>query len=347
MISQALREAPERERSERRAYLLNLRGIVYYQQQKEPKALADLQAASAEAPQWHIPWYNLGLCHKHARRWVEADAAMEKAQQRCPSRAADQGLLRAVLWNRGIAQTALGRFAEVRRTWRLCGLSIPEGSATSDASPPELDMGLAQLSLPTQGPYAAERVWVQRLDPVRARLLSVVRYGAPCQFGDIVLCDGGDGHTGFCDGLTTPEAQGFGKDGVMLYLGTLDAAGYTLHVVQGDATTAAQATALTERLREVDLHIEVWSMTMRLPDDNPAQRGDGGAVPLCAGLVLPRGDQADPVYGSQLVAERAAGEVADAARELGLSIYAPSLLLQAGDELGAARHRKALRGRAT
>ena len=64
---------------------------------------------------------------------------------------------------------------------------------------PELNLGLAQLSLPTKGAYAAERVWVQRIDPARARILSVVRYGAPCQFGDVVLCDEGPGQTGFCD----------------------------------------------------------------------------------------------------------------------------------------------------
>src|SRR4051812_30116626 len=59
MVSRALRDIGDRSASERRSYLLNLRGIVYAQQGREPEALQDLLAAAGEAPTWHVPLYNL------------------------------------------------------------------------------------------------------------------------------------------------------------------------------------------------------------------------------------------------------------------------------------------------
>lgn len=338
------KEPPPQSR-EQRAYLLNLRGVIYAQKGQEELALVDLAAAHQELPHWPVPLYNLGLCHKNAQRWEQAAEVLGQALQGVRKQAGrfssssvlagGSGLSRAVLWNLGIAQTAQGRWTEARETWQACGVSLPRSGS--------VDLGLAQLSLPTQGPYSIERVWVQRLDPARARILSVVRYGAPCQFGDVVLCDSGEGHTGYLDGLTVPSEGPKGREppgGGMVFLDVLEAAGYMLHVVQGDPATPAQATALTERLRELDLHIEVWSLTMRLPDDTRNPMVDGATMPLCAGLVVAY-DWQDP----RRVAERALRDLADAGRELGLQLFAPSLMESAGDEVGAARHRKALRQR--
>lgn len=326
----------------RRAYLLNLRGIVQAQQRDDDAAMADLLDATLEAPTWFVPWYNLGLFHKGARRWQQAHDALQRALSCCRGRNQDPS--RPLLWNLGIAQTALSHFSEARATWKLCGLPIQPGPAQS---PPDMDLGLAQLSLPTKGTYAAERVWVQRLDPTRARILSVVRYGAPCQFGDVVLCDSGEGHTGYWDGLAMGSEPGDAAGtlrsrepgtGGMVFLDVLETAGYVLHVVRGAPAAPAQATALTERLREADLHIEVWSLTMRLPDETRSNQAEGGATPLCAGLVIPYNWQ-DP----RRSAERAAQELHAVAQELSLPLYAPTLLEAAGDEIGAARHRKGLR----
>jgi hypothetical protein len=331
MVSRALRDLPER--SERRAYLINLRGIVYAQQHREAEAIADFATAAAEAPSWHVPLYNLGLCHKQAHRFKEAREVFLRAIA-CVRGRPGKEPSRPALWNLAIAQTALSAWDEARASWRALGMALPAGSG-----PPELDLGLAQLSLPTKGPYAAERVWVQRLCPARARILSVVRYGAPCQFGDVVLCDEGVGHTGYYDGVVAHDGdpgRAGQRDASMIFLGTLEDAGYALHVVQGGPATPAQATALTERFREADLHIEVWSLTMRLPDVT-VQPSENGALPLCAGLVIP-GAGPEP----QASAERAVAELTAAARELGLPMYAPTLMRAAGDEVGAARHKKAL-----
>ncbi|MFO0655288.1 MAG: hypothetical protein U0787_09425 [Polyangia bacterium] len=359
------KEASESER-EQRAYLLNLRGVIYAQRNQEQTALADLTAANQQSPQWAVPLYNLGLCHKKARRWAEmtdvlsqALAGLRRQAGRLTSTSAlAQGshLSRSVLWNLGLSQTALGKLDEARSCWQACGLLSGRPGGASD-------LGLAQLSLPTTGPYSVERVWVQRVDPVRARILSVVRYGAACQFGDVVLCDT-QGQGNFYDGLTgsdgdetLPEESANG----LLFIDPIESAGYALHVVQGPSATPSQAMSLTERLREHGLHIEVWSLTMRLPGSSSPPEGEDRSVPLCAGLVIPAGPMKEAVplgpirlsdgeipsallpNDAQRTAEKAVAVLNNAARDLGLSLYAPSLMDAAGDELGAARHRRALR----
>jgi hypothetical protein len=356
------KEPPPQSR-EQRAYLLNLRGVIYAQKGQEDSALADLEAAHREMPHWSVPLYNLGLCHKQAHRWPLASDVLSRALQ-CIRRQAGRftsnsvlaggsGLSRAVLWNLGIAQTAQGSAAEAKDTWQACGVTLPRGGSG--------DLGLAQLSLPTQGPYSIERVWVQRLDPVRARILSVVRYGAPCQFGDVVLCDSPSQQSNFCDGLINNDNEDTDSEentSGLIFLQSLDSAGYVLHVVHGGPATPGQAMTLTERMREAGLHIEVWSLTMRLPgsappaaDAAPEERG----APLCAGLVLPTGagggattrwpDTEGALHNldAQVIAEKAVTTMSATSRELSLALYSPTLMTAAGDELGAARHRKALR----
>lgn len=363
------RQDPAKQDREQRAYLLNLRGVIYAQRGQEQTALCDLQAASELSPSWPVPLYNLGLCHKQARRWSDAALVLQQALS-CVRRQAGRflgsgslgsgsGLSRSVLWNLGLSQTALGHIDEARATWQACGIAPPRGTAHAD-------LGLAQLSLPTQGPYSVERVWVQRLDPARARILSVVRYGAPCQFGDIVLCDSGSGQSTFSDGLVTGDSEDEAHEDTssgLQFLDLIESASYALHVVQGGLATPTQAMALTERLRESGLHIEVWSLTMRLPGSAPPPENtdDRAGTPLCAGLVLPAGPlrEAAPLgpvrigegeipsallpNDARRTAEKAVAVMSGASRELGLSLYAPTLMTAAGDELGAARHRKALK----
>jgi hypothetical protein len=356
------KEPPPQSR-EQRAYLLNLRGVIYAQKGQEEAGLADLEAAQKELPQWPVPLYNLGLCHKQARRWAksaevlgQALAALRKQTGRFASSSmlsGGAGLSRAITWNLGIALTAQGRWSEARETWQACGISLPRSGSS--------DLGLAQLSLPTQGPYSIERVWVQRLDPARARILSVVRYGAPCQFGDIVLCDSAAQQSNFCDGLLTSDSEDSESEenpSGLIFLDALESAGYMLHVVQGGPATPGQAMALTERMREAGLHIEVWSLTMRLPGSGtpaPETPTEERGAPLCAGLVLPTGPTSSPAsrwpdgegglqnLDAQHIAERAVATINTTSRELSLPLYAPTLMAAAGDELGAARHRKALR----
>lgn len=346
---------------EQRAYLLNLRGVILAQRAQHDESLADLLASHRELPQWPVPLYNLGLAYKHLRRWGESAEMLEQAAANLRLKGGrlasvlvqGTGLQRAVHWNLGIALTAVGRTTAAREALQTCSATVPRTSGG--------DLGLAQLSLPTQGPYSIERVWVQRIDPVRARILSVVRYGAPCQFGDVVLVDNSSYQTGYSDGLQSNEAEeGEAEESQsgLVFLDALESAGYVLHVVQGGPATPGQAMALTERMREAGLHIEVWSLTMRLPgssQSNSEPASDDRGAPLCAGLVLPMGgsmasgtrwpETESPISHLQgaPVAEHAVTALTQASSELAVPLYAPTLLAAAGDELGAARHRKALR----
>ena len=357
------REAGESER-EQRAFLLNLRGVIHAQRNQEQAALADLESAHRQSPTWAVPLFNLALCCKKQRLWTDmaerlaqALTALKKQAGRLTSTSAlaqASQLSRQVLWNLGFAQTALGKLDDARNCWQACG--VPAGRQAAG------DLGLAQLSLPTTGPYSIERVWVQRVDTVRARILSVVRYGAACQFGDIVLCDT-QGYGQFYDGLTGTEdtpPEDSSANG-LVFIEPLETAGYALHVVQGPSATPSQATSLTERLREHGLHIEVWSLTMRLPGAGTPSEGEDRSMPLCAGLVVPAGQRKEAVplgpirvsekeapaetipNDAQRSAEQAIGVMADAARDLGLTLCYPTLMEAAGDELGAARHRRILR----
>lgn len=346
---------------EQRAYLLNLRGVILAQRGQHDESLADLLSAHRELSHWPVPLYNLGLAYKHTRRWSEAAEMLEQASAALRLKTGrlasvlgqGTGLQRAISWNLGIALTAVGRIAAAREAFQACSAAV---SRTSGG-----DLGLAQLSLPTQGPYSIERVWVQRIDPVRARILSVVRYGAPCQFGDVVLVDNSSYQTGYSDGLQSNEAEeGEAEESQngLVFLDALESAGYVLHVVQGGPATPGQAMALTERMREAGLHIEVWSLTMRLPggaQNSTEPATDERGAPLCAGLVLPMGisgtsgtrwpETESPISHLQgtPVAEHAVSALNQASTELAVPLYAPTLLAAAGDELGAARHRKALR----
>ena len=64
-------------------------------------AAAAFRASARAAPGWSVPWFNLGLCHKRARRWAECTACNEEAVARDPG---DEG----AWWNLGISATALG-----------------------------------------------------------------------------------------------------------------------------------------------------------------------------------------------------------------------------------------------
>lgn len=176
-------------------------------------------------------------------------------------------------------------------------------------------LGLAPVCIRTRD--FTETVWAQLLsDPDRARVLSVVRYGAPCQFGDIV------------------KVQRIEELEKVLFLEVIESAGYALHEVRGGVTEAAQSMALTERMREAGLHIEVWSLTMA--------GGSADPRPLRAGLALPT----HPTWPNELTgSQREIAEVAQCvlvgfSRDFGVEICAETVFAQAGDELGARRSRK-------
>lgn len=147
---------------------------------KKAEAIAAYQRAMAIDPTWSVPFYHLGLLHRHEGQWQAALDATLRATELDPK---DE----AAWWSLGIAATALGRWDVARLAWRSAGVKLPPGTG-----PVDFPCGSHPIRLPAQG--EAETVWADRLDPARARLSSIP-LGSFC-FGDVVLHDSAP--TGYC-----------------------------------------------------------------------------------------------------------------------------------------------------
>jgi tetratricopeptide (TPR) repeat protein len=84
-------------------------------------AIRYYEKAIRHAPQWSVPWYNLGLVYKYERQWQESFRCNAEAVELDPS---DE----AAIWNMGVAATALGWWPEARSAWRQFGIRISEGT---------------------------------------------------------------------------------------------------------------------------------------------------------------------------------------------------------------------------
>jgi hypothetical protein len=123
-----------------------------------------------------VPYYNLGLLCKYQGRWQESLEFNRQAVSLAPD---DE----AGWWNLGIAATALGNWPEARRAWKACGMKPPPGDG-----PPVFAFGPTPIRLDPHGD--AEVVWAERIDPARARIVSVPLPWSPHNHGSLVLTDG-------------------------------------------------------------------------------------------------------------------------------------------------------------
>ncbi|WP_421570587.1 hypothetical protein [Stenotrophomonas sp. PD6] len=121
--------------------------------------------------------YMRGLAHKYLRDWPASLEHNLRAQQ------VEEEFDEASAWNAGIAATAMGDWAEARRQWAQCGITIPEGDG-----PIESDFGMVAVRLNPWG--TGETVYARRIDVVRARLLNVPLPESGHRLFDIVLHDG-------------------------------------------------------------------------------------------------------------------------------------------------------------
>lgn len=153
-------------------------------------AEAAYRAAAAADPEWSAPVYNLGLLYKYEGRWRESLTYNQLAAQLVPD---DE----ACWWNLGIAATALGDWTEARCAWTACGIDVPAGDG-----PPEFNWGQTPIRLDPNG--QAEVVWARRLDPARARILSVPLPSSRFHWGDVVLNDGAEEGQRIVDGRVYP-----------------------------------------------------------------------------------------------------------------------------------------------
>lgn len=161
-----------------RAEQLNKKGMQLREEGDVAGAEAAYREAASAAPEWSTPIYNLGLLYKYERRWRESLRYNQRAAALAPD---DE----ASWWNLGIAATALGDWTEARRAWTACGMEVPAGDG-----PPEFNWGLTPLRLDPDGD--GEVVWARRLDPARARVVSVPLPTSRFHWGDVVLTDGAE-----------------------------------------------------------------------------------------------------------------------------------------------------------
>lgn len=193
-----------------------------------------LLASEPDVPHYH---YMRGLAHKYLLDWptslVHNLQAIALADE--PSE--------AERWNAGIAATGIGDWSEARRQWQACGIRIPEGDG-----PIEADFGVAVVRLhPWSG---GETVFVRRIDPVRARVLSVPLPESGHRFGDIVLHDG--------------AATGKRRDGdrvvhVFNALGRLEPSDFQTFVVFVDAPAPEDIQSLLDACAPGIGYIEDWT----------------------------------------------------------------------------------------
>jgi hypothetical protein len=133
-------------------------------------------AATGLAPSWAVPWFNQGLMAKFGHRWHESFRFTLRATELDSN-------FKPAWWNLGIAATALGDWTVARRAWTQYGLTVPAGEG-----PPDMALGAIPIRVDPNG--APEVVWCERLDPARARIVSIPFPESRRACGDVLLTDG-------------------------------------------------------------------------------------------------------------------------------------------------------------
>ena len=133
-------------------------------------------------------WFDAALANKFLRNWPKA---YELGRQAALRAGEPEG--NPAWWNLGIAATMVGDWGTAREAWTNYGVPLHPGEGEIEDG-----FGTALVRLDPDGD--AEVVWVRRICPTRARVLSVP-YGER-RFGEIVVHDGAptgerrvDGHT--------------------------------------------------------------------------------------------------------------------------------------------------------
>ncbi len=128
------------------------------------------------APDWAVPWYNLGLIYKHRQEWALSLKHNLRAAKLDPG---DQ----PSWWNAGIAATALKDWKKARMAWRGFGIPIPSGDEDSEI---KMKIGNTPMRLCEN----REVVWVERIDPARAVIINVPTEPSKRRYKDLILNDG-------------------------------------------------------------------------------------------------------------------------------------------------------------
>lgn len=220
----------------------------------ERAALAYGRAAQL-APEWSVPWYNLGLVRKYQRQWAES--------LRCNLRAAELDPEdEAAWWNAGIAATALSDWEAARLAWEAVGITLPPGDG-------EIRMRLALTQIRLNPESQGEVVWCERIDPARAIIRNVPLPESGHRYGDLLLHDGAPNGTRVYKGREVP---------VFDALQLLQASRYTTYQVQARVGGEEDVLALAELAEQHGCGIEDWETIRRICA--ACSRGNPGAHEL-------------------------------------------------------------------
>jgi len=121
-------------------------------------------------------WFDAALANKFLRNWPKAYELGRQAALRAGEPAGNPAW-----WNLGIAATMVGDWGTAREAWSNYGVRLSPGEG-------EIEDGFGSALVRLDPGGDAEVVWVRRICPTRARVLSVP-YGTR-RFGEIVVHDG-------------------------------------------------------------------------------------------------------------------------------------------------------------
>lgn len=125
------------------------------------------------APNWHLPYYNLGLAYKYKGNWSKSYEYNLKATALDPSD-------NPSWWNLGIASTVLEKWIDARKAWNHFGLNL---KITNEEV--RLDIGMTPIRLKN-----GEVIWADRICPARARIKNIPYKASNRKYNDIILNDG-------------------------------------------------------------------------------------------------------------------------------------------------------------
>lgn len=161
-----------------RAITANDAGTELADARRFAEAIPFYETAIPLASDWYAPYANLGIACKHTGDFARSLSASLRAYELNPQRAGN-----GVLWNVGVAATALGDWAHARWAWSMVGIPVPDGEGP-------IDMNIGMTPIRVSCDESPEVVWCHRIDPARARIESIPTPETGRRYHDLVLHDG-------------------------------------------------------------------------------------------------------------------------------------------------------------
>jgi tetratricopeptide (TPR) repeat protein len=214
-----------------------------FEQRRFVEAVGPLEEAARLAPGWAAPWWTLTVAYKHGRRWADVLTAYDRAVA-LPFDSDAQG----IHWNAGIAATALGDWPRARSAWAAAGIALPPGDG-----PIDLRVGPTPIRVSVHD--EPDVVWCDRIDPCRARIVSVPIPESGRRHGDLVLHDG--------------EPRGkrrLGERSLSVFdeLALLEASSFRTWQVVIRCETREERDAVVEDLEAASIVVEDWTENLEL-----------------------------------------------------------------------------------